>query len=541
MNNELLIGIDIGSTTVKCVVLDSEKNNLLYDRYVRHNARQAETLLALLYEIKTEFDGYNFKAAICGSGGRNIASAINAHFIQEVVANSIAVQKYYPECRVAIELGGQDAKIIFFYFEEHTQQLMASDMRMNGSCAGGTGAFIDEIANLLKIPVENFNKTAARGKHLYDISGRCGVFAKTDIQPLLNQGVSKEDIALSTFHAIAKQTIGGLAQGLEIKPPLIFEGGPLTFNPGLVDVFAERLGLSDDQIIRPDKPEIVVAKGTALSLDVMFKDEEDLFDLDKAIDTLEDYQSTVSDQDMIQKPFFDTDTEKTRFIEDNKLPEFIPAAQEPGTELPVYLGIDAGSTTTKFVLINEDEELIDKRYYHNDGEPLKVFQKGYSELLREYADKGIKLKILGAGTTGYGELLFAKAFKSDFHMVETVSHAEAAVKYAPDVSFILDIGGQDMKAIRLDGGIITAITLNEACSAGCGSFLENFASSLDIPVEDIARQAFLSEAPSLLGSRCTVFMNSCIITEQKNGKTPEDIMAGLCRSIIENVFTKVSF
>ena len=539
MNNELLIGIDIGSTTVKCVVLDSDSKELLYDRYVRHNARQAETLLALLYEIKDRFDGKLFKAAICGSGGRNIAEAINAHFIQEVVANSIAVQNYHPECRVAIELGGQDAKIIFFYFEEHTQQLMASDMRMNGSCAGGTGAFIDEIANLLKIPVERFNENASKGGHLYDISGRCGVFAKTDIQPLLNQGVAKEDLALSTFHAIAKQTIGGLAQGLEIKPPVIFEGGPLTFNPKLVEVFAERLGLSEDEIIRPEKPEIVVARGTALSLNVMFKDEKEHFDLDAALDRLENFQSRIFDQNILQKPFFKSAEEKDSFVEKYRLPDFRPAEYAPGTELSVYLGIDAGSTTTKFVLLDENEELVDKRYFHNNGEPLTVFRNGLLELYREYDEKGVKLNILGAGTTGYGEMLFAKAFRSDFHMVETVSHAEAAVKYAPDVSFILDIGGQDMKAIRLDGGIITAITLNEACSAGCGSFLENFASSLDIPVNTIAEKAFASKSPSLLGSRCTVFMNSSIITEQKNGKTPEDIMAGLCRSIIENVFTKV--
>jgi predicted CoA-substrate-specific enzyme activase len=534
------IGIDIGSTTVKVVVVDPQTDALLYHRYVRHNARQAETLYDLLRELREQFPDSKFKATVCGSGGKRLSEAIDAFYIQEVVANSIAIRKYFPQTRVAIELGGQDAKIIFFHHEESSGQLIASDMRMNGSCAGGTGAFIDEIASLLKIPASEFNAFASRGTHIYDISGRCGVFAKTDIQPLLNQGVSREDIALSSFHAIAKQTIGGLAQGLEIRSPVIFEGGPLTFNPRLIDVFAERLGFAPEEAVRPENPEIIVAIGTALATGAMYSNKQSFFDIDTAIERLVNYSQNLSDADIPEAgAFFESDEEKAAFFEQHRLPEIKTPDWPAGTEVPVYIGIDAGSTTTKFVFLTEKEELVDSYYAHNDGEPLRVIQRALLERNHHYSEKGISLKVLGVGVTGYGELLFSTALNADYHVVETVAHATATMKYVPDASFILDIGGQDMKAIQISNGIITGITLNEACSAGCGSFLENFASSLKIPVENIAELSFTSRSPSVLGSRCTVFMNSSIITEQKNGKLPEDIIAGLCRSIIDNVFTKV--
>ncbi|MDR2783830.1 MAG: activase, partial [Treponema sp.] len=253
--DELRLGLDIGSTTVKAIVMDPEHKKVLFSRYERHQACQVETVQMLLSDISAQFPATRVRAAVCGSGGKPIAEAINAPFVQEVVANAVAVRTFYPEARVAIELGGQDAKILFFYYDQQTQRLVASDMRMNGSCAGGTGAFIDEVAALLRISVEDFEALAAQGKAVYDISGRCGVFAKTDIQPLLNQGGLHADIALSTFHAIAKQTIGGLAQGLELKPPIVFEGGPLTFNPTLIQVFAERLGLCKADCICPPHPE----------------------------------------------------------------------------------------------------------------------------------------------------------------------------------------------------------------------------------------------------------------------------------------------
>ena len=360
-------------------------------------------------------------------------------------------------------------------------------MRMNGSCAGVTGAFIDEIASVLKVPVEEFNSLAAEGKCVYDISGRCGVYAKTDIQPLLNQGISKADLALSAFHAIAKQTIGGLAQGLEIKPPVAFEGGPLTFNPVLVKVFAGRLNLSEQDILVPPHSELMIAYGAAVSAVNIPARRKDCT-AEKLLQILNEKKSVITENSREEAaPLFASEEERHEFCRRHKK--------------------------------TEPRALIDMR--------------------ERYRKAGSRLHIIAAGTTGYGEQLFAKAFRAEYHTVETVAHARAAEKYVKDASFILDIGGQDMKAIWLENGIITNILVNEACSSGCGSFLENFASSLHIPVDKIADAAFSSRHPAVLGSRCTVFMNSSIITEQRNGRRAEDIMAGLCRSIIENVFTKV--
>ncbi|GHV70565.1 2-hydroxyglutaryl-CoA dehydratase [Spirochaetia bacterium] len=546
----LHLGIDVGSTTVKAVVLrpgnggPKGAGEVLFSRYERHNAAQAEKVCAFLKEIFYLFPKDTFRVVFCGSGGRSLADMIHVPYIQEVVANSIAVRAFYPQTRVAIELGGQDAKIVFFYHDKASNRLMAGDMRMNGSCAGGTGAFIDEVASLLRIPVEEFESFAARGTQVYDISGRCGVFAKTDIQPLLNQGGLREDIALSTFHAIAKQTIGGLAQGLEIKPPVIFEGGPLTFNPTLIRVFAERLGLSEADIIVPKNSETIIAYGAALSIEEMFLDFDYNFSPEAALTSLSMFREIItSNTETINQGYFATKAEQTEFELRHKMQtinhDIAVTNLKKGDRLPVYLGIDAGSTTSKFVLIDENENVVDSFYGPNRGEPLKVVKQALLDIHKKYEDAGINLEVIALGTTGYGELLFDKALGADFHTVETVAHAAAAQKYVPGVSFILDIGGQDMKAISISNDIVTNITVNEACSSGCGSFLENFASTLNIPVEKISETAFNAQNPAKLGSRCTVFMNSTIITEQKNGKQADDIMAGLCRSIIENVFTKV--
>ena len=354
IDSSLRLGIDVGSTTVKVVVMESESKKILFSRYERHNAYQAETVHTLLADVFSLFPGANFNAAVCGSGGKPIATAIHAHYIQEVVANAIAVRTFYPEARVAIELGGQDAKLVFFYYDERSKRLVASDMRMNGSCAGGTGAFIDEVATLLRTPVEEFEALAEKGTTVYDISGRCGVFAKTDIQPLLNQGGLREDIALSTFHAIVKQTIGGLAQGLELKPPIIFEGGPLTFNPALIRVFAERLGLTEADIIRPESPETLIAYGAALSLDEMFSAYPCEFNLEAAITALANFRANLKDTEPESKKYYFSSAEDRREFEARHT---YPIAAAPipkrGDTLRVYLGIDAGSTTTKFVLLNE--------------------------------------------------------------------------------------------------------------------------------------------------------------------------------------------
>ncbi len=537
---DLWVGVDVGSTTVKIAVVDPKTAELLHYAYERHNAMQAAKVLELLTQAHGLFPGKNFGVAFCGSGGQPFAEATQAFFVQEVVANALAVRATHPETRVAIELGGQDAKVVFFEKDRTTGKLIASDMRMNGVCAGGTGAFIDQVAELLHIKTEKFESYAARGKKVYEISGRCGVFAKTDIQPMLNQGIAKEDIALSSFHAIAKQTIGGLAQGMEIKPPVIFEGGPLTFNPTLVRVFKERLGITEEQTIVPERSEVLVAWGAALSLGSMFNDKISLYREEGSLEALRHFNEKRQSENLDNaNPFFENDAERDAFLKRHPMASMHYPQPESGSTINAYLGIDAGSTTTKFVLLDENEKVIDGFYASNNGEPLAVLKNALIDLADRYEEFGCQLNILGVGTTGYGEQLFAKAIHADFHTVETVAHANAARHLCPDVSFILDIGGQDMKAISVQDGIVTGIILNEACSSGCGSFIETYARSLGIPMEKIAELAFNAQNPSKLGSRCTVFMNSSIITEQRDGKQPEDIIAGICRSIIENVFTKV--
>lgn len=541
----LHVGLDIGSTTTKVFVLDPVTNETKYWRYKRHNARQTASAAEALQEVGRRFPGARLRVAVTGSGARDIARALGAVYIQEVVANSIAIRELYPQVRCAIELGGQDAKMIFFRQAEGDAAPTVSDMRMNGSCAGGTGAFIDEMAKLLGVPTEGFEELASRGTTVYEISGRCGVYAKTDIQPLLNQGVPREDLALSAFHAVARQTVGGLAQGIDIEAPVIFEGGTLAYNPTLVKVFAEQLELGDDDIVVPQDPQVIVAHGAALSLGAqdLFADADAEVNLEEGIAALSYLQEhPVDDGELAPvEPFFANDEERADFERRHpaEVPAPGPAAYRAGETVHVALGIDSGSTTTKFALIDEAGELVDSFYASNEGQPLDIVRQGLLDLRRRWADAGVSLAIDAVGTTGYGELLFARALHADYHTVETVAHARAAATCVPDATFVLDIGGQDMKAIWLADGVLTDIVVNEACSAGCGSFLEGFAANLHIPVTGIAEAAFKSKDPASLGSRCTVFMNSSVVSEQRRGKGPNDIMAGLCRSIIENVFTKV--
>ena len=534
----LHVGIDVGSTTTKIAALDIKTRRVVYSDYQRHHADQVKSVSDALWKLYGSFPEGQFHLALTGSGAKRLGDALGIPYVQEVVANSIALRSKYETVGTAIELGGQDAKIIFFRKNDVSGQLEAADMRMNGSCAGGTGAFIDEVAAILHVPIEEFDALAAKGDCVYDVSGRCGVYAKTDIQPLLNQGVSKENLALSAFHAIAKQTIGGLAQGLEIKKPVAFEGGPLTFNPTLIRVFAQRLELDPENVLIPEHPELMMAYGAALSLETLYAGRDTQVRPERLMDGLQHVKETAGDGEKGQ-PFFDSEEERRVFEKKHALPHWEPIQLHKGQAVRAYLGIDSGSTTTKFVLMDEEENILDSFYSPNQGAPLDVAKKALLKLRDRYRSAGASLEILGVGTTGYGEQLFANAFSAECHVVETVAHARAAAKYVPDATFLLDIGGQDMKAIWLDHGVITNIVVNEACSSGCGSFLENFAASLHIPVEQIAQAAFEAQNPAKLGSRCTVFMNSSIVTEQRNGKLPGDIMAGLCRSIIENVFTKV--
>ena len=536
--NVLHVGIDVGSTTTKIAAFDIKTRKVVYSDYQRHHADQVKSVSDALWKLYGHFPEAQFHLALTGSGAKRLGDALGVPYVQEVVANSIALRSKYEDVGTAIELGGQDAKIIFFRKNGLSDQLEVADMRMNGSCAGGTGAFIDEVAAILHVSIEEFDALAAKGDCVYDVSGRCGVYAKTDIQPLLNQGVSKENLALSAFHAIAKQTIGGLAQGLEIKKPVAFEGGPLTFNPTLIRVFAQRLELSPEDILIPEHPELMMAYGAALSLETLYAGQDTLVRPERIMDGLQMVKEAAGEGEKGQ-PFFENEEERRAFQKKHALPHWAPIQLREGQTVRAYLGIDSGSTTTKFVLMDEEENILDSFYSPNEGAPLDVAKNALLALRDRYRGAGAALEILGVGTTGYGEQLFANAFSAECHVVETVAHARAAAKYVPGATFLLDIGGQDMKAIWLDHGVITNIVVNEACSSGCGSFLENFAASLHIPVDQIAQAAFDAQNPAKLGSRCTVFMNSSIVTEQRNGKLPGDIMAGLCRSIIENVFTKV--
>ncbi len=511
--NPVWAGIDIGSITTKVAAVDSVSKELVFSDYARHGAAQTQSVIRALSLLRDKFPDRRIQVAFTGSGAKPVAQRLRMLFVQEVVANSIALKERYGNVRTAIELGGQYAKIIFFRFDKASDALTVADMRMNGSCAGGTGAFIDEIASILKVPVEDFNALASQGTCVYDISGRCGVYAKTDIQPLLNQGASKQDLALSAFHAIAKQSIGGLAQGLTIEAPVAFEGGPLTLNPTLVKVFAQRLRLSPEDILLPDRPEMMISYGVALSLHSMFAGEAHDVELHDLISALEEAPAELEQQET-SEPFFTSRVEYETFEKRHTPPKALAPALRPGQTVRAYLGIDSGSTTTKFVLMDEAENLLDSFYAPNEGDPLTVAKTALIAMRNRFRAAGVTLEIVAVGTTGYGELLFAKAFGAQHHMVETVAHTRAAGKYVQDATFILDIGGQDMKAIWLSEGVITNIVVNEACSSGCGSFLENFAASLHIPTDEIARAAFSSHHPAALGSRCTVFMNSSIIVSQ---------------------------
>ena len=463
------MGIDVRSTTTKIVVL-GEKDEILFSDYTRHHSEQLASVARAVQMVDRQFEGIHFHVTMTGSGAKSLAGELELSYIQEVVANSIVLKAHYQELGTSIELGGQDAKIIFFRKDPETGKPTVSDMRMNGSCAGGTGAFIDEIASLLKTPIEKFDGLAAKGTTVHEISGRCGVYAKTDIQPLLNQGCTKADLALSSFHAIAKQTIGGLAQGLTIKPPVVFEGGPLTFNPTLIRVFAEKLNLNPEEILHPEHSELLIACGAAMASDNLFQDAAPVTTkqlLERIIRVEEkrknDKSLKTAKNEQI-KPFFENKEEQEAFIQRHPKKK---GRRDPRQEetLRVYLGIDSGSTTTKFVLMDEQEEVVDSFYASNQGNPLRVAKEALITMREKYKKKGITLEIIAAGTTGYGEMLFSRAFSTETHVVETVAHARATAKFVPDATFLLDIGGQDMKAIWLENGIITNIVVNEACSS----------------------------------------------------------------------------
>ncbi|MFI3177699.1 MAG: acyl-CoA dehydratase activase [Eubacteriales bacterium] len=507
------VGLDVGSTTLKCVVLD-ENNKILYSNYQRHFSQIAEKVHDMLQEIhKMVEDTTEVAVSLSGSAGMGFAMQMGIPFVQEVYATRLAVKTLLPDIDTVIELGGEDAKILFVSG--------TMEVRMNGSCAGGTGAFIDQMATLLGITPLEMNEYAKESTKMYTIASRCGVFAKSDIQPLLNQGARKEDIAASIFAAVVNQTIAGLAQGREIKGNVLYLGGPLTFFPELRHCFDNTLKITG---IYPENSLYYVAMGTALAKD------NQIFDLENLIDQMAHYQSTG--EYSCCEALFEDKADYDEFAKRHHVGEPIQLAPLVGN---AYIGIDAGSTTLKAVLIGEDEEIVHYKYMQNGGTPVPLVKDFLLEVYEKYPD----IKIAGVATTGYGEEIIKNAFHADLGIVETMAHFTGAKKYNPEVDFIIDIGGQDIKCFKIRNGAIDNIFLNEACSSGCGSFLQTFAAALGEQIEEFSKDGLFAHKPVDLGSRCTVFMNSSVKQAQKDGAGLENISAGLSISVVKNALYKV--
>lgn len=515
------IGIDAGSTTLKCIVLN-EEDKILYSNYERHYSKVREKLIEELENIKGIIENKKFKIAITGSAGYGISKEYNLPFVQEVFATTLAIKRYYDDVDVAIELGGEDAKIIFLTggFEE----------RMNSSCAGGTGAFIDQMAHLMGLTVDEMDNLSLKHENIYEIASRCGVFAKTDIQPLLNQGARKEDISASVFQSVVNQTIGGLAQGRSIEGKIMFLGGPLYFCKGLRDRFKKTLKLKDNDVVSPENAQVFVAIGSA----IYSKEDNKKYEYEELLNIIKENHNEISTMNIID-PLFNSEEEYNEFKERHKKAK-VKVSDINNYTGEAYVGIDAGSTTTKVVLIDKEDNILYEYYGSNKGNPIEVVKK---ELKHIYNICGEKIKIMGSAVTGYGEELIKKAFSIDFGIVETVAHYIAASHFNPKVDFILDIGGQDIKCFKIKDGIVANIMLNEACSSGCGSFIESFANQMGYDVETFSKLGLFAKHGADLGSRCTVFMNSSVKQAQKEGATVEDLSAGLSVSVVKNALYKV--
>lgn len=521
MNEILHVGLDVGSTTVKIVVMDSNKNTI-YKDYQRHFSDTKNTVCNVLENLLLKYPSNTYTLALTGSGAMSAAKFLGVDFIQEVVSCKRAVEKYIPQTDVVIELGGEDAKII--YFDNSIEQ------RMNGTCAGGTGAFLDQMASLLHTDTAGLNELAKGYQTIYPIASRCGVFAKTDIQPLINEGAAKEDIAASIFQAVVNQTISGLACGRPIRGNVAFLGGPLSYLSELRKRFIETLQLKDDEIIVPEEAHLLVAKGAAL--DSYHTEEITPNELEKRIENLkQSHDNTTHPLD----PLFKNDEEYKNFKERHNKAK-VNKTDLSTYEGDCYLGIDAGSTTTKLVLIDKDGNLLYSLYGSNEGNPLNSVTNMLKNLYKQLPEKAI---LRYSGVTGYGEKLIQTALNVDLNEIETIAHYTAAKTFEPDVTSIVDIGGQDMKYIRMKNGSIDNIMLNEACSSGCGSFIETFAKSLNIEISKFVKEAIKAKRPVDLGSRCTVFMNSKIKQAQKEGYSVGDISSGLSYSVIKNAIQKV--
>ena len=521
MNSMFSLGIDIGSTTVKVAVLD-QNNSLLFAEYRRHFADIQGTLADLIDDAITKLGDCEVSPVITGSGGLTLAGNMNVPFLQEVVAVSTSLQKHSPETDVAIELGGEDAKIIYF-------DSSGIDQRMNGTCAGGTGSFIDQMASLLQTDVSGLNEYAKHYKSLYTIAARCGVFAKSDIQPLINEGATKEDLSASIFQAVVNQTISGLACGRPIRGHVAFLGGPLHFLSELRNAFIRTLNLDDEHAIIPENSHLFAAIGSAMKAEG-----EGSAKMSEFVHTLRNGVK-ISFEVPRMDPLFASDSDYRSFLERQERYN-VKTADLETYEGDCYLGIDAGSTTTKAALVSEDGALLYSFYSNNNGSPLNTAISAVKEI---YSLMPENARIAYSCSTGYGEALIKSALMLDEGEVETIAHYYAASFFDPEVDCILDIGGQDMKCIKIRDHAVDSVLLNEACSSGCGSFIETFAKSLNYSITDFAKAALFAKNPFDLGTRCTVFMNSKVKQAQKEGALVEDISAGLSYSVIKNALYKV--
>ncbi len=515
----LRIGIDIGSTTVKVVVLD-EQNKLLFRSYERHYSKTRERTCETLRTLRG-LGGQAVQLMVTGSAGLGVAKAADLGFVQEVYATAAAVRTLDPGTDAVIELGGEDAKIIFFgnTLEE----------RMNGSCAGGTGSFIDQMATLLNVTADELDELSLKHEKIYPIASRCGVFAKSDIQPILNQGGRKEDIAASIFQAVVDQTVAGLSQGRELTGKIVFLGGPLHFMKGLRERFVDTLGLDQDHAIFPKDGDCYAAIGAALCAN-----DQPPRPFEALLSSLENAASVTQAVD-VMPPLFTKQSEYDAFSARHSAMS-VPLVALDSYSGDAYLGIDAGSTTTKLVLIDPEGNILHSFYHSNQGNPVRIVLPQLQEIYRLC---GERVTIKGAAVTGYGEDLIKNAFSCDLGLVETMAHLKAAQHFNPNVDFIIDIGGQDMKCFKIRQGAVDSILLNEACSSGCGSFIETFAKALEYSIGDFSKMGLFSKHPVDLGSRCTVFMNSSVKQAQKDGASVEDISAGLSISIVKNAIYKV--
>ena len=508
------VGLDIGSTTIKCVVLD-EHDQVIYDTYERHGSHITEKAQELLARLaKEKVPGGKAYLAISGSAGMGLADGCGVPFVQEVFATRVAAKRLAPQADVVIELGGEDAKILFLSG--------GTEVRMNGSCAGGTGAFIDQMATLLKMSPEELNTAASRAEKTYTIASRCGVFAKSDIQPLINQGAAAGDIAASIYQAVVNQTIAGLAQGRPIQGNVLYLGGPLTFNSELRRSFDQTLELTG---LCPDHSLHFVAMGAAFYADK----ELDLAQVAQTIGGIQQVGDYTS-----QPPLFASKQEYEDFHA-RHMRASVPCVPFGADVGPVHIGVDSGSTTVKVAVIDDNANLLFTDYQPNLGNPLPLIREVLLKLYQNHPN----LEVASVTSTGYGEELVKHAFRGDFGVVETVAHFTAARHFLPDVDFIIDIGGQDMKCFKIEDGAISDIFLNEACSSGCGSFLQTFAQALGYDVKEFAALGLFADKPVDLGSRCTVFMNSSVKQAQKDGASIQNISAGLSISVVKNAIYKV--